>query len=324
MTRASLHNLNIMKQILGHPYCNQSIKVVKQNQIIPQVVWGDKKDEDMLWYFDAPKICPICGEPTIQKDDFLYCSNPNCEGKFINRLDHFTSKKGLDIKGLSKATLEKLINWNWINNLHDLFTLELHRIEWIDKDGFGIKSVDNILNAIQNARDCELWQFISALSIPLIGSTYAKEMCKHEIDWHNIREDIEGKFDFTQWDGFGYEMNKSLHSFNYEEADELVENVLYLKNSLYKDNQPFETKESYIVGKTFCITGQLQLIQNREKLSNIVESKGGKVTSSVSSKTNYLMCNNLNSTSSKMKKAQELKIPIISEEELLRMCNYTI
>ena len=315
ITRASLHNLNIMNQILGHPYCNQSIKVVKQNQIIPQITWGEKKDEDMLWYFDPPITCPVCGAATTIKDDFLYCTNPDCEGKFINRLDHFVGKKGLDIKGLSKATLGKLIEWGWINKLHDLFTLETYAIEWKEKSGFGVKSVDNILSAIQNARDCELWQFISGLSIPLIGSTYAKEMCKHEFDWHNIREDIEGNFDFTKWDGFGYEMNKSLHSFDYTEADELVENVLYLKNSLF--NQKKEKTE--LTGKVFCITGKLNTFKNRDEAKEKIEAAGGKVVDSVSKKTNYLVNNDINSTSSKNQKAKSLNIPIISEEQLIEM-----
>jgi len=195
VTRASLHNLNILEQLFHHqhPFIGQKIWICKQNQIIPQVIKTEKfsdkystfderfehKEESLLY----PKICPICGKDTYIKDDFLYCTNPDCEGKFINRLDHFVGKKGLDIKGLSKATLSKLIEWGWVNKLHDLFTLENYAMEWKEKSGFGIKSVDNILSAIQNARDCELWQFISGLSIPLIGSTYAKEMCKHEESW---------------------------------------------------------------------------------------------------------------------------------------------
>lgn len=316
ITRASLHNLNIMGQILGNaPYYGEKIKVAKMNMIIPQITWAEKRMEFEDKHFEIPKNCPICGEPTIQKDDFLYCSNPNCEGKFINRLDHFVGKKGLDIKGLSKATLQKLIDWNWINNLHDLFTLDLHRDEWITKEGFGPKSVNKILTAIQDSRDCELWQFISGLSIPLIGSTYAKEICKHEFDWHNIREDIAGNYDFTQWDGFGYEMNDSLHKFNYKEADELVNNVLYLKNSLYN----WQNENNNLNGLIFCITGKLVTFKNRDEIKERIEAAGGKVVDSVSKKTNYLVNNDINSTSSKNQKAKQLNIPIITESQLTEM-----
>ena len=315
VTRASLHNLNIMGQTLGVPFQGQNIKVVKQNQIIPQITWGEKKNEESLNYFYPPKQCPVCGEPTFIKDDFLYCSNPNCEGKFINRLDHFVGKKGLDIKGLSKATLQKLINWEWVQTIPDIFKLYHYKNEWYKKDGFGVKSVDNILLAIEDSKDCELWQFISALSIPLIGSTYAKDMCKHEVDWHNIREDIEGGYDFTKWNGFGYEMNKSLHSFDYEEADKMAFEILHLKNSLY--NQVI--KESSITGKTFVITGKLNTFKNRNEAKEKIEEAGGRVVESVSQKIDYLVNNDINSTSSKNQKAKQLKIPIITETQLLEM-----
>ena len=315
VTRASLHNLNIMKQLLGHPYCNQKIKVVKQNQIIPQITWGEKKDEDMLWYFDSPEKCPICGEPTKIKDDFVYCTNPNCEGKFINILDHFVGKKGLDIKGLSKATLQKLINWEWVTCLSDIFKLYQHKDEWYKKDGFGAKSVDNILFAIEDAKDCELWQFISSLSIPLIGTTYAKEICRQESEWLNFREDIKSNFDFTQWNNFGYEIDKSLHSFNYDEADKIANEILHLKNSLY--NQ--EVQESAITGMTFCITGKLTTFKNRDEAKQRIEAAGGKVVDSVSKKTTYLVNNDINSTSTKNQKAKQLNIPIITETQLAEM-----
>ena len=311
VTRASLHNLSIMKQILGHPYCGQDIKMIKANQIIPQIIWGDKKDEDMLWYFDPPKQCPICGESTIQKDDFLYCSNPNCEGKFINYLDHFVGKKGLDIKGLSKATLQKLINWEWVTCLSDIFKLYQHQNEWCKKDGFGIKSVTNILNTIEDAKTCELWQFISAISIPLIGSTYAKEIAKRCETWTDFRN----VKDFYSWDGFGPEMHNSLMKFDYTEAENLVNNVMHLKNSLC--NQ--QIVESSINGKIICITGKLVSYKNRSELKNIIESHGGKVVDSVSSKTDYLVNNDINSTSSKNQKAKSLGIPIISEAQLTEM-----
>ena len=320
--RASLHNINIMNQILGmYPYKGQKIWVAKMNMIIPQVMranpsfYSEPGIDDMDRLLMPPKKCPCCGEDTYIKDDFLYCSNPNCEGKFINRLDHFVGKKGLDIKGLSKATLQKLINWEWVNSISDIFNLYRHKNEWYKKDGFGVKSVDNILFAIENAKECELWQFISAISIPLIGSTYAKEMCKHEVDWHNIREDIEGGFNFMKWDGFGVEMDAALHDFNYEEADYLVQNFMHLKNSLFGG----QIIESPIEGKSIVITGSLEKFKNRDELKSLIEKYGGKVTGSISKKTDYLINNDITSTSSKNVKAQELNIPIITETDFLKL-----
>lgn len=317
--RASLHNLNIMKQVLGSfPYKGEKVWVAKMNMIIPQIMRAEQRTSFEDIHFELPKVCPICGEPTVVKDDFLYCSNPNCDGKFINHLDHFVGKKGLDIKGLSKATLQKLINWEWVTSLKDIFHLHSYQNEWAKKEGFGAKSVMNILTAIENAKECELWQFISALSIPLIGSTYAKEMCRHEPDWFCIREDIEGGYDFTNWDGFGYEMNKSLHSFDYEEADKLAFEILHLKNSLYNNNEVNSTNNN-LNGKILCITGSLNHFKNRDEAIAAIEAAGGKVTSSVSKKTNYLVNNDLESTSSKNVKAKSLNIPIITEEQLLEL-----
>ena len=314
VNRASLHNLNIVQQILGRPYEGQLIKVVKQNMIIPQVTWGEKidSDNDLISWFDPPEVCPICGGSTVIKDDFLYCSNPDCDGKFINHLDHFVGKKGLDIKGLSKATLQKLINWEWVTSLKDIFHLYSYQNEWAKKDGFGSKSVMNILTAIENSKDCELWQFISALSIPLIGSTYAKEIAKKCATW----DDFRNTTDFLMWDGFGPEMSSSLLDFDYGEADELVkEEIIHLKNSL--QNQ--QTVESNINGKIICITGSLNHFKNRSELKSFIEEHGGKVTDSVSKKTNYLINNDINSSSSKNKKAHELNIPILTEDDLLKI-----
>ena len=310
--RASLHNLNIMKQLLGSfPYKGEKVWVVKMNMIIPQITKAEIRMSFEDIHFELPKTCPICGEPTVIKDDFLYCSNPNCDGKFINHLDHFVGKKGLDIKGLSKATLQKLINWEWVTSLKDIFHLHSYQNEWAKKDGFGAKSVMNILTAIEDSKECELWQFISSLSIPLIGSTYAKEIAKKCETW----EDFRNIKDFLMWDGFGPETCASLDKFNYEEADELVNNILHIKNSLYNQG----IVESDITGKTICITGKLTTYKNRSELKSAIEAHGGKVVDSVSSKTDYLVNNDINSTSSKNQKAKALNIPIITEAQLSEM-----
>ena len=318
ITRASLHNLNIMEQILHTPFKGQKIKVVKQNQIIPQVVWGEESDNK---YYNIPAYCPICDSPTIIKGDFVYCSNPNCEGKFINSLKHFVGKKGLDIKGLSEATLQKLVDWGWVGNYQELFGLSNFRNEWVQKPGFGEKSVDKLLSAIEEARHCELWQFISALSIPNIGSTFAKELAKHEMDWHNIREDIEKGYDFTAWNGFGYVMNDSLHNFDYWEADKLAYDILDLHNSLWLDPTATVPTVSFanVTGKTFVVTGSVHTFKNRDEVKVAIETRGGKVTNSVTGNTDYLINNDINSTSSKNVKAKQLGIPIITEDELIAM-----
>lgn len=326
ITRASLHNLNIMKQTLGaFPHKGQKIWVCKQNMIIPQIVRAIPdyysepgiSDEDRLLTY--PRICPICGGKTVVRDDFLYCDNPNCEGQLVNKLDHFAGKKGLDIKGLSKSTLQKFIDWGWVGNLVELFSLSNFRDEWLQQPRFGEKSVNNLLDSIENASHCELWQFISGLSIPLVGSVQAKEIAKRTESWEEFKKNIQENYDFTQWDGFGPETDYSLHNFNYYEADELAKN-LDIKNSLWIDpNAPVEKIESAVSGKIFCVTGSVHIFKNRDEVKAAIEEKGGKVTDSVTAKTTYLITNNPTSGSSKNVKAKQLGIPIITEEELIAM-----
>ena len=316
VNRASLHNLNIMEQLLGKPYYGQKIQVFKANMIIPQVYSGVKSN-DAVEYISTPEICPICGQPVVRKDDFLYCSNPFCDGKFVNQLVHFCGKKGLDIKGLSEATLQKLVDWGWVNNYMDLFHLADRRKEWILKPGFGEKSVDKLLETIEAAKTCELWQFISALGIPLIGSTYAKQMAKMEPAWFHIREDIEGGFDFTKWDGFGYEMNNSLHRFDYTEADTLAFEILNIQNNIWED--PMKVAPKPLADKKFVITGSLRQFKNRAELQKIIEDKGGKVLSSVSKNADYLINNDIDSTSAKNVAAKRLNVPIITEADFMEL-----
>lgn len=271
-------------------------------------------------FFKIPDICPICGGPTkiVESDTGvlnLVCDNPQCEGKLINRIDHFAGKKGLDIKGLSTATLEKLIDWGWVNSISDLYLLQEHEIEWKCKPGFGPKSVDNILSAIENSKNSELHAFISALGIPLIGSTYAKEICKKEFDWHNFRECVEEKFDFTQWNNFGTETCSVIWDFDYEEADKLAFEILNLTNSLWIDPNVKEKNSISLDGITVCVTGKLNLFKNRTEFQKKIEACGGKVTSSVSKNTNYLINNDNTSTSAKNVSATRLGVPIITEEE---------
>lgn len=265
--------------------------------------------------FTIPKICPICGGDTkiIVSDsgvENLICNNPQCQGKLINRLDHYAGKKGLDIRGLSKATLEKLIDWEWVSSISDLYRLKDKKVEWGNKPGFGDKSVANILEAIENSKTCSLEAFISACGIPLIGRTIAKELCNHFDSWESFREYIKNNKSFEDFYGFGYEMDKSLKDFDFTELDNIKKNFLTIENNV-------KSKDEKLKGKIFVITGKLFTYKNRDAIKADIESKGGKVASAISSKTSFLINNDINSTSSKNKKAKVLGIPIITEQDFI-------
>ena len=315
--RASLHNITIMKDTLGgYGWDGQKIKVFKANQIIPQISWAQPEDEYTKKYFHYPMTCPICNQPTkIKKDvvsEVLYCDNPMCEGKLLNKLDHFCSKKGLDIKGLSKATLDKLIDWGWVENIKDIFTLFTHKEEWVKKQGFGVASVEKILSAIDIASETTLDKIIAAAGIPEIGSRVAKDLASHYDSWTEFRMDT----DYTHIDGIGEIMNNNLLNFNYEDMDYIV--------AAYLDYQPISHNDEnakILDGKVFCITGKVNHFKNRAELQADIESKGGKVVSSMSNKVTHLINNDNTSTSSKNLAAQKANIPIITEEEYLELCN---
>ena len=266
-------------------------------------------------YFIIPVVCPICGYATeIRMDNeskVLVCSNPDCEGKLINKLDHFCSKKGLDIKGLSKATLEKLIDWGWVENITDIFKLENYKKEWYNKNGFGKKSVDNIIEKIaQAANECELEKFIASIGIPLIGTSTAKELVKHFKTYDEFKNNILNSYDFSTIDGFGPELHKAITSFNYTLADEIAEKYITFK----------APKAEIVNNKTlenlvFVITGDLNIYKNRAELTKLIEANGGKVFGTVSKNTSFLINNDIHSTSSKNKRAKDLEVPIISESE---------
>ena len=321
VSRASLHNISIMKE-LGITEKGQKVEVFKANMIIPQiksVVLEPTCDiYSLLNIIEYPEICPICGGNTsIHKEndsEVLYCDNPQCEGKLLNQLEHFTDmKKGVAIKGISKATLEKLIDWGWMEDISDFYTLKYHRDEWIKKEGFGEKSVDNILNAIEESKNCKLENFISAIGIPLIGLSNAKEIAKRVIDFKDLFDKCEHNFKFEEWPGFGYEKAEALRNFDFCYAclTYPLMNITNGESTNYVQTIPGSIS---LEGMQYCITGKLNIWKNREELTKTIESLGGKVTGSVSKNTTHLINNDINSASAKNKKAHELGIAIITEQ----------
>ena len=272
-------------------------------------------------YIKIPELCPFCNEKTIIKTSnngikTLWCSNENCNSKLINRLDHFCGKKGLDIKGLSKATLEKLIDWGWVKSYTDIFKLHEHKSDWIKAPGFGEKSVSKILDAIEEGKNCNLDKFIAAIGIPLIGARAAQDLENHFWHWNNFIKAIQSGFKFYDLPNFGWEMHSSIVNFDYTEAIELADK--YINVLAVELGTPEETAGA-IDGKTFVVTGKLAHYKNRDELKTVIEKNGGKVVGSISGKTDYLINNDVNSTSSKNTSAKKLNIPIISEEEFLAM-----
>ena len=270
----------------------------------------------MIQFLTIPTQCPYCGGKTkirqMNNSKELICDNINCQAKLINRLDHFCGIKGLDIKGLSKATLEKLIDWNWINKLQDIYTLSLHSEDWYKKHEYNKKSVDNVLAAIEASKNCTLDKFISAIGIPLIGNTVAKDIAKQVYDYGEFRDKVIDKYPFYEWDGFGTERATALWNFDYTEADE-VHQFLNIQKV-----EPAETKND-LGGKVFVITGRLVAYANREALKKVIEEHGGKVANAISGNTSYLINNDIESTSTKNKAAKDKGIPIISEEQFNAM-----
>lgn len=315
VNRCSLHNLSIMKSLFGttEPTIGTQMIIVKSNQIIPMcIATGEVGEGEKITLLDT---CPYCGEKLVincdNNSEKLYCSNEDCPCRLLNKITHYVSKSALNIKGLSKETISKLMDWNWINNIADLYTLAEHRAEWVRKPGFGAKSVDNILNAIEESKKCRLEQFITGLGIPLIGTKVAKDLCKTFATWEEFLFAVEDKFKFYTLPNFGLEMHRAIMNFDYTEANEIATKHLDF------ERVEAESASSSLNGVTVVITGKLS--KKRDLIVQDIENAGGKVTGSVSAKTNYLLNNDTTSTSSKNLKAKSLGIPIVSEEEFYTM-----
>lgn len=319
--RASLHNISIMQE-LGITHKGQIVNVYKANQIIPQI---DSVESDDIEITDDNMVipietCPICGADTeiVKENDtkVLICTNPDCKGKLLGQLSHFVSRNAINIDGLSEQTLQKLIDLRWVKSFQDIMILKDHADEMAKLEGFGKKSVDKLMAAIENSRNTTLDRFVYSLSIPLIGRSASKDIanyCHHDIQTFINFMNIN--YDFAIIDGFGSEMQKSLNKWWKNNADSFIE----LMNEFTFEKEKKNINDIDLSNKIFVITGSLIYYKNRDELISAIEARGGKVSGSVSAKTSFLITNDTESNSSKNKKAKELNIPIISEENFVKM-----
>jgi len=314
VTRASVHNLSIVEELaLG---IGDEIEVYKANMIIPQIANNLTKSNRI----EIPKLCPVCGGDTVIKhvNDIksLYCVNPDCQAKHIKSFTHFVSRDAFNIEGLSEATLEKLIDRGFIKEFADIFHLSVYKESIISMEGLGEKSFDNLMAAIHKARNIPPERFIYSLGILNIGLSNAKLICKA---FHNDLEKImEAKpEELVEIQGIGEVIANTFTS--YFKEPEHREQIEALLNEVTIIKENVNTNELLFEDKTFVITGSLNNFSGRRELAALIEEKGGRVSGSVSSKTDYLINNDNQSNSSKNKKAIELNIPIITEDDFVKM-----
>ena len=314
VSRASVHNLSIMEGLeLG---VGDTITVYKANMIIPQI--ADNLTRSGVK--DIPGECPVCGGETqikqINDVKSLYCINPDCQAKKIKSFTLFVSRDALNIDGLSEATLEKFIGAGFIHEYADIFHLDQYRDTIVEMDGFGQKSYDNLMASIQTASNTTLPRLVYGLGIAGIGLANAKMLCREfKFDFEKMRR--AQAEELVAVDGIGGVLAQAwMDYFSSEKNNQSVDHLL---KELTIELEQAESGEAVFEGMTFVITGSVEHFANRKELQEVIESKGGKATGSVTAKTTYLINNDAASNSSKNKKAKELGVPIISEEEFLRM-----
>ena len=313
VSRASVHNVSIVRELqLG---IGDTIQVYKANMIIPQIAENLTRSSNL----EIPHICPVCGEEArvIQENEVesLYCMNPDCVAKKIKAFTLFVSRDAMNIDGLSEATLEKFIAKGFIHDFGDIFEIAKHREEIVTMEGFGEKSYDNLIASIDKAKETTLAKVIYSLGISNIGLSNARVICRHfDDDLDKIRTAEEEEI--SAIDGIGPVIAKSLTKYfkdpeNNRKLDHLL-GYLHINKEEVSENQ-------ILAGMNFVITGSLEHFSNRGEAKKLIESLGGKVTGTVTGKTNYLINNDTTSNSSKNKKARELGIPILSEEDFIKM-----
>lgn len=336
-SRATLHNLSYIWD-LGIDI-GSKIGVIRANEVIPRV---EKNLGEIKHYKDYPKICPSCGQSltmeksitqyregkgnqVTEKDEgpiTLRCENPNCPAKNLARFVQFVSKAGMNIDGLSEATLEKFIDLGYIKTFEDIYLLDRYKEDIINLEGFGEKSWNKLWKSIEKSKDCKLENYLVSLSIPLIGKTAAKTISKYfKGNYPDFINACCSGFDFTQLEDFGDKMNESVRNwFNDDYRITNLEGSNLIRMLNFEEEPKVKVDESnFCFGKTFVVTGKFS--KPRSYYEELITSKGGKLAGSVSKKTDYLLTDNPDSGSSKALKAKELSIPILSEEEFMMEVN---
>ena len=313
VSRASVHNISIVKELqLG---IGDTIKVYKANMIIPQIAENLTRSGNLV----IPDKCPVCGrEARIRKEndvETLYCMNPDCVAKKIKSFSLFTSRDAMNIDGLSEATLEKFIAMGFIHNFGDIFEIGKYKDQIVEMEGFGQKSFDNLMASLEKAKETTLAKVIYSLGITGIGLANAKVICKYfDDDIEKIRYAEEEEI--SSIEGIGPVIAGSLADyFKSAENNQKLDHLLSHLHLVHEET----SAEQVFAGKTFVITGSVEHFSNRSEAKEFIEARGGKVTGSVTKKTDYLINNDKTSASSKNKKAQELGIPILSEEDFLEL-----
>lgn len=313
VSRASVHNVSIMRSLkLG---IGDRITVYKANMIIPQIAENLTKSDNVV----IPDVCPVCGGKTQLKNlndvQSLYCTNADCDAKKVKAFTLFVSRDALNIDGLSEATLEKFLAKGFLHSFRDVFHLDRYREEIVKMEGFGEKSYQNLEEAVNKAKSTTLAKVIYGLGITGIGLANAKLICR-EFDYDPQKLLAADKEALSRVEGVGEVLAAAFYEYFRDEKkrtefEELLSELDLVEETIDRSNEQ-------INGKVFVITGSLNHFENREELKEKIESLGGKVTGSVTGKTDVLINNDITSTSSKNKKAKELQIPILTEEDFIR------
>ena len=312
VSRASVHNISILRALkLG---IGDIITVYKANMIIPQISENLTQSDTV----EIPHICPVCGQNTeikaVNEVQSLYCINPDCDAKKIKSFTHFVSRDAMNIDGLSEATLEKFIAKGFIHEYKDMFHLDRYKDEIVEMEGFGEKSYNNLIKSVETSRDVSLPKLIYSLGIANIGLANAKVICKY-FDYDLDKMINATALELSEIDGIGEVIGKAFEDYfaleqNRSRFDDLLKEVKIQQEEVDADGQSLE-------GKAFVVTGSLEHFGSRNELKELIEKKGGKVTGSVTSKTVCLINNDITSNSSKNKKAKELNVPILTEEQFM-------